>query len=83
MGIGKILLHMLGKCIIAMCGDEVTTICLSYQLCSGLKASIEGAIYTMKQLWDNNSEDDSLGILLVDAWNAFNKINHRAMLWSI
>eukprot|EP00957_Ditylum_brightwellii_P100489 7660363-Ditylum_brightwellii.AAC.1 len=81
-GVGEILLCMLSKCIIPVCGEEATTVCSTHQLCLGLKASIKGAIHAMKQLWDNNSEEDSWGILLVDAKNAFNKINHCAMLWS-
>eukprot|EP00957_Ditylum_brightwellii_P119106 9084361-Ditylum_brightwellii.AAC.1 len=49
----------------------------------GLKAGIEGTIHAMRQLWDDNSEEDSWGILLVDVRNAFNEINCRAMLWSV
>eukprot|EP00957_Ditylum_brightwellii_P140701 10717563-Ditylum_brightwellii.AAC.1 len=58
-------------------------VCSTHQLCSGLKAGIEGTIHAMRQLWDDNSEEDSWGILLVDARNAFNEINRRAMLWSV
>eukprot|EP00957_Ditylum_brightwellii_P044177 3351839-Ditylum_brightwellii.AAC.1 len=37
----------------------------------------------MQEMWQANAEEDSWGILLVHARNAFNEINRRAMLWSI
>eukprot|EP00957_Ditylum_brightwellii_P138395 10548502-Ditylum_brightwellii.AAC.1 len=37
----------------------------------------------MKQLWDDNAEENSWGIPLVDAYNAFNEIKCCTMMWSI
>eukprot|EP00957_Ditylum_brightwellii_P017209 1297488-Ditylum_brightwellii.AAC.1 len=59
---------MKGKCIIAVCGDE---------------AGREGAVHSIKQMWNDHAEEDGWGILLVDARNAFNKVNRRAMLWNV
>eukprot|EP00957_Ditylum_brightwellii_P017061 1286702-Ditylum_brightwellii.AAC.1 len=59
--VGEILLHMLGKCIIAVCGDDVTTVCSTNQLCAGLKASIKGAIHDMHEMWQANDEEVSWG----------------------
>eukprot|EP00957_Ditylum_brightwellii_P159534 12144378-Ditylum_brightwellii.AAC.1 len=42
-GVGKILLQMMGKCIIFVCREEATQACGIQLLCSGLKAGIEGA----------------------------------------
>eukprot|EP00957_Ditylum_brightwellii_P089624 6825904-Ditylum_brightwellii.AAC.1 len=52
---------MIRKCIIAVCGNEVTEACGIHQLCSSLK------------MWDEHAKEDKWGILLVDACNAFNK----------
>eukprot|EP00957_Ditylum_brightwellii_P121370 9255890-Ditylum_brightwellii.AAC.1 len=50
-GVGKILLQMMRKCIILVCGEDATQACGIQQLCSGLKAGIEGVVHTMNQLW--------------------------------
>eukprot|EP00957_Ditylum_brightwellii_P185088 14094998-Ditylum_brightwellii.AAC.1 len=63
-GIGEILFRMIGKCIIAVCGDEVAKACGIHQLCFILKAGIEGAVYSMKQMWDDHAKEDGWGILL-------------------
>eukprot|EP00957_Ditylum_brightwellii_P010181 769204-Ditylum_brightwellii.AAC.1 len=41
---------------------------------SGLRAG-------MGSLWEEFGEEEGWGILLVDARNAFNELNHKAMLW--
>jgi len=57
---------MMGKCIISVCGEDATEACGIKQLCSSLKAGIEGAIHTMNQLWSEHREEENWGILLVD-----------------
>eukprot|EP00957_Ditylum_brightwellii_P202974 15332682-Ditylum_brightwellii.AAC.1 len=52
------------KFIIAVYGDKVTKACGIHQLCSGLKASIEGAVHSMKQMWDDHAKEDGWEILL-------------------
>eukprot|EP00957_Ditylum_brightwellii_P097417 7419688-Ditylum_brightwellii.AAC.1 len=34
-------------------------------------------------MWDDHTKEDGWGILLVDARNAFNEVNRRAMLWNV
>ena len=58
---------MISKCIITVCGDEVTKACGIHQICSGLKAGIEGAVLFIKQMWDDHAKEDGWGILRVDA----------------
>eukprot|EP00957_Ditylum_brightwellii_P104715 7980506-Ditylum_brightwellii.AAC.1 len=60
----------MGKCIISVCGDDATEACGIKQLCSGLKAGIEGAIHTMNHLWSEHGKEENWGILLIDAKNA-------------
>ena len=48
-------------------------ICGSDQLCAGLQAGIERAIYGMNELFSTNQDQgNGWGVLLVDAANAFN-----------
>ena len=44
---------------------------------------IEGAIHAMSVLWEENSQEEDWGFLLIDAHNAFNEENRTAMLWDV
>ena len=50
------------------------------QTCAGLKAGIEASIHAMRTIFE---DDDTEAILLVDADNAFNRLNRRAALHNI
>jgi hypothetical protein len=50
------------------------------QLCTGLKAGIEGGIHAMQNLWDLHRHEEEWGFLLIDAKNAFNEQNRMSML---
>ena len=50
------------------------------QLCAGQPAGVEAAIHAMRSLL---SEAASEGMLLIDADNAFNRINRSVALWNI
>ena len=50
------------------------------QLCAGQSAGVEAAIHAMKQIYEAETCD---GILLLDAENAFNRVNRAAALWNI
>eukprot|EP00957_Ditylum_brightwellii_P082167 6248124-Ditylum_brightwellii.AAC.1 len=54
--------------------------CGAKQLCAGLWSGIKGGIHAIDNLWQDCRDDNSWGILLVDARNAFSKLNRMAML---
>ena len=49
----------------------------SLQLCAGQKSGCEAAAHAMREIY---READTDAILLIDASNAFNCLNHQAML---
>ena len=52
----------------------------SLQLCAGQLSGCEAAVHSMRQLF---SSPDVEGVILVDAMNAFNSLNHQAALYNI
>ena len=60
---------------------DASVICGSDQLSAGLQCGIEGAIHAMNELFDTNKPNSSgWGVLIIDASNAFNSLNHISML---
>ena len=49
----------------------------------GIEAVIEVGMYVMRLLWEQNSQVEHWGFLLIDAWNTFNEENWSAMLWVV
>ena len=54
--------------------DDITDLCEVDQLCSGLKGGIEGAVHTMRELFEEH-QAHGWSLLLVDARNAFNSLS--------
>ena len=50
------------------------------QTCAGLAGNIEASIHAMRQIYEN---EETEGILLVDATNAFNALNRKAALHNV
>ena len=81
--IGEIWRRLLAKYILAITCPSAKDAYGLDQLCAGLSTGIEGAIHGMSQLWEESEALDYWGFLLVDARNAFNKLNRINMLWTI
>ena len=60
---------------------DLEELCGVDQLCTGLKAGVEGAIHAMRELY-NEKSGLGYGLLLVDARNAFNSFSRVAVLWN-
>ena len=62
--------------------QKITTACfiLRNNLRAGHEAGAEAAIHAMHQIWD---EENTEGILLIDARNAFNSLNRKVALPNI
>ena len=62
---------------------EATMVCQDNHLCYGLKAVTDGAVHGIQYIWDENSTSEDWGFFIVDAMNAFNKINQVRILWTV
>ena len=76
-GVGEILRRILGKAIMSVTADEVQKSVGALQLCAGHPNGVEAAIHSMRETL---SLDKSEGILLIDADNAFNRVNRAVAL---
>ena len=79
--IGETLCRVVGKTICLATHINVTMVCSSDQLYAGLSSGIEEAIHAMNSLYlDHQGSNSGWGVLMVDAANAFNLLNHTVML---
>ena len=63
-----------------MGAPHIIEACGPLQTCSGIEAGIEAAIHAMSKKFQ---EEETEGILLVDACNAFNSLNRSKGLKSV
>ena len=80
-GVGETLRRIAGKSVCMLTKGDLEDACGTSQLCGGIHSGIEGAIHTLRDLF-NEHQEEGWGILLIDASNAFNCINHHAALWN-
>ena len=73
-GIGEILRRIVGKAIFWVLNPEIQEAAGPLQASTGLKGGAEAAIHVMKDIFNS---DDTDGIILVDASNAFNLLNRQ------
>ena len=79
-GVGEIVRRIIGKTIMSVSGEKVQEAVGALQLCGGQPAGVESAIHAMRGFLD---ADDSDGVLLIDADNAFNRVNRATVLWNV
>ena len=79
-GVSEVLRRIIGKVIIDTISPEILKSAGPLQLCAGQQAGCEAAVHAMNDIFQEEQTD---AILLVDASNAFNSINRKAMLHNI
>ena len=79
-GISEILRRIAGKVVVFIVKKDVITSTGSLQVCAGQEAGAEAAIPAMHNIYET---EECEAVLLIDAENAFNLINRKAMLHDI
>ena len=79
-GIGEVLRRIVGKMVVAVLRSDLQESAGDLQLCAGQQSGCEAGIHAMSDIYD---DDDTHGIIQVDANNAFNTINRKMFLHNI
>ena len=76
-GVGEVIRRIVGKAILSVIKPMVVDNAGFQQLCAGQESGTEASIHSLREILD---EDDTDGVLFLDASNAFNSINRKAMI---
>lgn len=79
-GIGETVQRIIGKAILSVIKMDIQEDMGSFQFCTGQEAGCEAAIHAMHPIFQ---DDNTKGVLLADASNAFNSLNGKAALINI
>ena len=79
-GIGEALRRIVCKSVMRVVKLDVQQAAGPLQLCAGHEAGCEAALHAATEMFDAN---DCEAVLLVDADNAFNRLNRAAAIWNI
>ena len=76
-GVGEVVRRIVGKAVMKVVKRHLMEAIGSIQLCAGQDAGCEAAVHAMQQLM---AGEDAGALLLVDANNAFNRLNRHVTL---
>ena len=76
-GIGEVVRRIVGKAVMKVVKRDLQEAIGSVQLCAGQEAGCEAAVHAMENLFTG---DDTEAMILVDATNAFNRLNRQVTL---
>ena len=79
-GIGETMRRIIGKAVMSVIKKDVMMAAGATQVCAGQEAGIEAVIHACTELF---AADDTDALLLVDATNAFNRLNRKVALHNI
>ena len=79
-GVGEVLRRIIGKAIVHIIKPDILESAGSLQLCAGHASGCEAAVHAMSDIYE---EEETDGLLLIDASNAFNAMNRSVLLHNI
>ena len=80
MGISEVTRRIVGKCINWVLRKDIQQAAGPLQVATGLQGGTEAAIHSMKLIFE---QDNTHGVILVDASNTFNSLNRKTALHNI
>jgi hypothetical protein len=78
--VGEVLRRIIGKTITSFLKEEIKEAAGPLQVCAGHSAGAEAAIHAMSHVFDDEETD---GIILTDATNAFNQMNRAVAMHNL
>ena len=78
--IGDVSRRIIAKAILYVVHTDIHLAAGALQTCAGHDAGAEAAIHAMREIFARENTD---AVLLVDASNAFNQVNHQSALHNI
>ena len=79
-GIGEVPRRIIEKSVMIILKPEVQSAAGYIQLCAGQEAGCETAVHVTHDTFD---EEDSHGVIQIDASNAFNNLNRNDLLHNV
>ena len=79
-GVGEVMRRIVGKTISWTLSEDIQEAGGPLQVSTGLKGGVEAAIHAMREIFE---QEITKAVILVDAENAFNKLNRQAALHNI
>ena len=79
-GIGEVLRRIIGKSVISLLKKDIQQAAGSLQMCTGVRCGIEATVHMNQKAWQDESTEAAL---LVDADNAFNRLNRKVALHNV
>ena len=73
-GVGEVVRRIVGKAVMKVVKRDLQEAIGSIQLCTGQDAGCEAAVHAMQHLFTNENTE---ALILVDATNAFNRLNRQ------
>ena len=77
--VGEVSRRIVERAVMRIARQDLHYAAGSSQLCAGQIGSCKAAVYAIKQIFSSSVD----GVLLVDATNAFNKLNHQVTLCNV
>ena len=77
---GFVLRRIIGKAIMRIVKREMVVSTAPIQVCAGIPGGVEAAVHAVRQVFEDKNTE---AIILVDADNAFNRLNRKATLHNI
>ena len=79
-GVGEVIRRLTGKMMVKAIRNDIINAAGPLQTCAGLQCGIEASIHSMREIYQTESTE---GVLLVDADNAFNRLNRKVAINNI